>query len=189
MGLFSSSSTSNSSGSSQSTTNPVLSPELQSLLSSLTSITGNMNANVPTTDQLVGQNTQTINKNAGIASQSANAIMAARGLSTSPVAGTTAANIDNNRIGQITTAQEQAPYEQQQLQLQALSPALSLASLYPKGSTSSGTSSQTTNQTSTPSFLSVLGQLIGGGLGIGSLFGGSGGFDNSPGPNNPGSNG
>jgi hypothetical protein len=172
MGLFSSSSTQQTSGTTQGTTNPLLSPELQSFLSGLVGITGGLQKSVPSTDQLVGQQTQKINQNAGVASKGADAIMAARGLSTSPVAATTQAGIDANRIGQITTAQEQAPYEQQQLQLQALSPMMTLASLYPHGQSTTGTIDQTTKASSTPSFLSILGQLIGGGMGIGSLFGG-----------------
>ncbi len=91
-----------------------------------------------------------INRNASLQSKAADNIMAARGLGTSPVAGTTAANIDANRINQISGFQSTLPLLQRQLEQQNLAGASSFLQSIPRGisTTQTGTSLQTgeTNQ-------------------------------------------
>lgn len=99
----------------------------------------------------LAQQTGQINRNANLAQQSAANIMAARGLSTSPVSATTAANIDANRIAGITSLQQQMPLLQQQLQSQNLGLAGNILGMLPRTSSTqqsqSGQSSQTQDNT------------------------------------------
>ncbi len=86
-----------------------------------------------------------INRNASLQSKAADNIMASRGLSLSPVSGTTAANIDANRINQISGFQSTLPLLQRQLEQQNLAGASSFLQSIPRGTstTQSGTSLQT----------------------------------------------
>ena len=95
------------------------------------------------------QQTQQINTNSGATDQAQQAALAARGLSTSPVAGAVAANTQAQRVGQITNLQQQIPLLQQQLNLQNLSAGNSYLANAPKTQTQVGTTAGTTNQVGT----------------------------------------
>lgn len=121
------------------------------------------------------QQTQQINTNAGLQSQQVNNEMAARGLATSPVAATAAANINAQRTGAITGMQEQIPLIQQQLQTQNIGTAGNILNLLPKTSTQTqqqtGTTTQsqntqqTGNTTNNASYTQQMAQKSGGGIG------------------------
>jgi hypothetical protein len=125
---------------------PTLSPEATAMMNSLMQKFGGM-----TTPSLTGYGayqTGQINANADAQSQAVNNVMAARGLSTSPAAATAAANIDQNRINQVTQMQQQLPLLQNQLNLANLGAATNFFATIPRGQTSTGT---TTGQTQTDS--------------------------------------
>jgi len=95
------------------------------------------------------QQTENINKNAGATDQAQQAALAARGLSTSPVAGAVAAGNQANRVGQVTNLQQSIPLLSNQLALANLSAGNSYLANAPKTSATTGTSSGTNFQTGT----------------------------------------
>lgn len=123
------------------TTTPVLDPQTQALLASLLSRAGGIQ--VPSLGGYVGQQTQQINQNTNAQQGAVDAILASRGLSTSPVAGTVDANIQQNRLNQITQLGEQAPLQLNNVQLQNLLAQLQLFGAIPKGVTTTGTGTTT----------------------------------------------
>lgn len=142
------------SGTNTSTTTPNLSPQTQALINSLTAKYQNL-----TTPSLTGyeaQQTQGFNRNADLQQQAAQQMMASRGLSTSPVAGTTAVSIDAQRFGNITRMQEGLPLLRDQLDVSHLGAAAQFMNMIPHGTTTTGASTnvadttglQTQNQTS-----------------------------------------
>lgn len=129
------------------TTTPNLSPQMLSFINSLTGRYSSLTA--PSLTGYQANQIGNINANSNIQAQAANNIMASRGLATSPVAATTAANIDQNRINQITSMQEQLPLLQNNLNLQNLNAAGSFSSMLPTltGSTQQNNNTGTTEQT------------------------------------------
>lgn len=123
-----------------------LGPQQQQLLSNLTSKYNSLQA--PSLTGYAAQQTQGINKNADLASQAAQNSMASRGLSGSPLAGTTANNIDANRFSAISNMQSGLPVLQDQLNTQHLSAASNFMNTLPAllGQT---TTSDTTNNSVT----------------------------------------
>lgn len=129
-----------------------------------------------------------INRNSQTLDKSQQEELAARGLSTSPVAASVAANTDASRVGQITQLQQSIPLLQQQLLQQNLNSAGGFLANAPKTSTTAGTQEQTStgsqtgntsqtsngnsNQTGAQNTNSTSTQNSGGG--IGGLFGGLG---------------
>lgn len=128
---------------------------ISQLLPALSKLTGQSTNLAP----YLASQTENINRNSGLANQSAQAIMAARGLSNSPVGATTAANIDANRIAQITGLQQSLPLLQNQLQNTNLSTAANVLNLLPKTTTTSGTQSTTGTQSGTNTGTSI-GQTV-----------------------------
>jgi Chaperone of endosialidase len=128
-------------------TTPNLSPGNQQLIDQLTRSYSTL-----TNPSLTGygaQQTSSINANSNAQEQAVNALMASRGLSTSPVAGTAQAGIEQNRVNQIDSMQQQLPILQNQMNLQNLGAASSFAASIPKGSTTTtgGQSTQSNEQT------------------------------------------
>lgn len=95
------------------------------------------------------QQVEQINQNSNSQSQAQQAALAARGLSTSPVAGTVAAQTQAQRVGQISNLESSIPLLQQQLTTQNLSAANSYLANAPKTQAVTGTQDQTgtTSQT------------------------------------------
>ena len=132
------------------------------------------------------QQSEAINRSSNLQSEAVRNIMAARGLSSSPVAGTAEAGVQAGRFGQLTNLRQQIPLLQNQLTLQNLQGATGLYGQLPRGSVSTGvgTSEQTgsTNQTGSTISSGTTNQnqnyqnqtSTGGGLG--SMFGGIAGI-------------
>ena len=130
---------------SQQTQTTSLSPEGQQFLNQLMSKYGQMsNVNL---QPYSAQQTQGINQAYNNQSKALDEIMAARGLSTSPVAGVAQGNVGLQRTGQITNLQQSLPLLQNQLQLQNLAGATSLMSQIPRTVSSTGITSATGSQT------------------------------------------
>ncbi len=125
-----------------SSTQPTLSPASAALMSQLTRQYGNLAGSNVNLAPYAGQQTQNINRNSQIQSQAVQNALAARGLSTSPVAGTAEANIQANRVGQINNLQQQIPLLQNQLTLGNLGAASGFFSTLPRGSVSQQTGTQ-----------------------------------------------
>jgi hypothetical protein len=142
--LLNSISSTTGSGTSTSTTTPNLNPQTQALIDSLTARYQSLTA--PSLTGYAAQQTQGINRNAELAQQAAATNLAARGLSASPVAGTTANSIDAQRFGNITGMQEQLPVLQNQMNLSNLGAAAGFMNMIPHGATTTGS---TTNQSDT----------------------------------------
>lgn len=87
-----------------------------------------------------------INANSNIANQAAQNILAARGLSTSPVAAALSAGQDMNRVNQITQLQQQIPLLRQQMLQSGVNTAGSILSQLPRVTSTAGTQSQTGTQ-------------------------------------------
>jgi len=119
-----------------------ISPQIQALIDKATAVSGQQLQGT-NLQPFVAQQTAQINRNSQLQKQAADNIMASRGLSTSPVAGTTQANIDAQRIAGITNLQQSLPMLQAQLAQQALAGATGVAAAAPRGTTTSQTSSQT----------------------------------------------
>lgn len=174
-----------------STSIPLLSPETSAFLANLMGRYSSLTS--PSLTGYQAQQTQNINASSDAQQKAVDAIMASRGLSTSPVAATSAANIQQNRLNQINQVKENLPILQNQLDLANLGAATSLFSVIPKGTygITSGTSdtSQTggttqqqsgttntagttsTNQTQQQQYNQQSNQQQGGGVG-GALSGG-----------------
>lgn len=95
------------------------------------------------------QQTEGINKNSEFQGQAQQEALAARGLSTSPVAGAVAANTEGQRVGQISNLQASIPVLSNQLALANLSAGNSYLANAPKTSTNVGTQTGSTAQTGT----------------------------------------
>lgn len=147
------STTGSTTGTGSSTSTPNLNPQSQAFVDNLTKQYSGLNA--PSVQGLVQNQSANINQNANAQGQALNSIMASRGLSTSPVAGTAAEGVNQNRINQIGNAQAQAPIEQQQLNLSNLAAKSGFANLLPglSGATTTQNQAQNTgttnNQTTT----------------------------------------
>jgi hypothetical protein len=127
-----------------STTGPNLTPGYQSFINQVLGKYSGMMGQAPITqEQYTTPLIQGINQNADIQTKSANNIMAARGLSTSPVAATTEANIDAQRMRGINQTLVGAPMAVQQMNTQAMAPMANIMSMLP------GLSGTTTQQTGT----------------------------------------
>jgi hypothetical protein len=127
------------------TTTPNVSPGMQGYIDKLMASYGNLTKPVDLSGYQASQ-TQGINKQADIASQSAANIMASRGLSTSPAAATTALNIDTNRLNEITKLNQSLPLLQNQLTNQNLGAASSFINQVPMGSTTTSNQQQQQQQ-------------------------------------------
>jgi hypothetical protein len=127
---------------STSTTNPNLSPATQQLIDSLTRKYQQLTT--PSLSGYAAQQTQGINRNADLQSQAVQSIMASRGLATSPVSGTSQANVEAGRFGEINKMQAGLPLLQNQLNTQNLGAAANFMQMIPPGGT---TNTQDTNQT------------------------------------------
>lgn len=135
--------TSGQQGTQSSSTTPTVSPQTQALLDQLTKQYGALASSTPDLKPYQAQQTQQINTNRGLQGKAVDNIMAARGLSTSPVSGTAQAGVENSRVGDITNLQQSLPLLLQQLKSQNLAAAGNFASSLPRGSTTTGTSGQT----------------------------------------------
>lgn len=125
-----------------STTTPNLSPETQGLISKLTGSYSALAKPFDTAGYVAGQS-QDINRRSDLASQSANNIMASRGLSTSPAAATTAMGIDTNRLNQLQSLSNSAPMIGNQMNLANLGAAAGFMNMIPHGTTTTTAGSQT----------------------------------------------
>lgn len=160
-----------SSGSGSSSTSGTTSSNIQSLLNTLSQLTGRTQQTTTTTPtqtpegaalmkQLASkysgltnvnlapyqaQQSEAINRSSDLQSNAVRNIMAARGLATSPVAGTAEAGVQSQRFGALTNLSQQIPLLQNQLTLQNLAGASNLYGELPRGSTAVGTG--TTEQT------------------------------------------
>ena len=135
-------------------------------------ITSKLNAPTSLPSTYVPQGLSTINKNADLNRTSISNILAARGLSGSPIAGNALTQEELSRAGQTTDFMNQVPLINQALQRQDLATAMGLFSMRPQGQTSTGNS--TTTQT-TPWYAGIggiLGQLAGSAMGTGGGWGG-----------------
>jgi hypothetical protein len=127
-----------------STTTPNLSPQAQQLLQQLTQSYSKFARPVDLTGYQAGQ-IQDINRSSDLQSEAVNNIMAARGLSNSPAAGTALANVQGQRFGDITKLNQSLPMLGNQLNLQNLNAAGGFFSSIPYGTTT-GTSGSTSSQ-------------------------------------------
>jgi len=148
----------------QTSTAANLNPATQQLLQKLTQSYSSL-AN-PSLQGYQAQQTQGINNNADLNSQAVNNIMASRGLSTSPVAGTAAAGVEANRIGQINSLNQSIPLLQNQQNLTNLGASSnflnSIPGLLGSTSTNTGTTGSTTNAVSQQSGQQTTGTTQGG---------------------------
>jgi hypothetical protein len=87
--------------------------------------------------------TSGINRNTALLDQAQQASLAARGLSTSPVAGSVAAQTQANRVGQITNLQEQIPLLSNQLALANMASAGGYLASAPRTQANLGTTTGT----------------------------------------------
>lgn len=129
------------------TTTPNLSPAAQGLIDNLTKQYQTLST--PDLRGYQASQIQGINRNADLQQQSVDNIMAARGLSTSPVAGTAAAGVENSRIGQINSFNQNLPMLMNQLKLGNLQAAGNFATSIPYGTTTQGGQYGTTSTTGT----------------------------------------
>jgi hypothetical protein len=109
-------------------------------------------SNLTTAPDLTGyqaQQTEGINKNSQLQGQAQQEALAARGLSTSPVAGAVAAGNESQRVGQISNLQASIPLLSNQLSLANLSAGNSYLANAPKTSATTGTQTGSTAQTGT----------------------------------------
>lgn len=89
------------------------------------------------------QGIESINHNSQITDKAQQEALAARGLSTSPIAGAVAAGEQANRVGQINNFQQGIPLLKNQLALANLNAGNGFLATAPKTSTTSGTTSET----------------------------------------------
>jgi len=123
-----------------STTNPNLSPGHQALIDQL--LQRYKSITTPSLSGYQAQQIGNINNTSNIQSQAVQNLMASRGLATSPVSGAAGAEIEQNRLNQITQLNQGLPLLQHQLDLGNLQAASNFQSSIPHGTTttSSGTS-------------------------------------------------
>lgn len=115
-----------------------------------------------------------INRNADLQRQSIDAIMASRGLSTSPISATAALIADQNRLNQISDFQNSIPLLRNQLLNTNLSSAISALGATPRGITSSGNTSGSNVEANTGTSSSDSNTTGSTGGGIGGALGGLG---------------
>ena len=148
-----------------STTGPNLSPGYQGFINQVLGKYSSMMGQAPITqEQYATPLIQGINQNANIASKSANNIMAARGLSTSPVAATTEVNNDARRMSSINQTLAGAPMATAQLNQQTMAPMANIMSMLPSlsGTTTQQTGTGSVNELgSTNTNTDTRGQSIG----------------------------
>lgn len=132
--------------SSTSTTNPNLSPEHQALINNLISKYSALTNKPVDMSGYQTQQTQNINRNSNLSKQAVDSVMAARGLTTSPVSGTSDANIEASRVSQINNMAQGIPLLQNQMENQNLQGAVALSNSIPHGSTTTGFQSQSGTQ-------------------------------------------
>lgn len=128
----------------QSTT-PTLSPEATAYMNSLMQKFQGMTT--PSLTGYSGYQTSNINANSDAQRQAVGNIMASRGLTGSPAAAAAEANIEQNRINQITGMQQQLPLLQNQLNLANLGAAANYFAMLPRGQQTTGSQQQQTAQT------------------------------------------
>lgn len=138
-----SSSNTNTSGTQSST--PNLSPQAQQLINKLTQSYQQFAKPVDLSGYQATQ-AQGINRNADLAQQSAQNIMASRGLATSPASATTATNIDANRFAQQNQLNQSIPQLANQQNLANLGAVSGFANALPYGTTSTNSQAQTNEQ-------------------------------------------
>jgi hypothetical protein len=132
--------TTNTTGTSVQGTTPTLSPATQAFMDNLI---GKYNAqSAPSLTGFGAQQTNNINVAADAQKKAIDNIMAARGLSTSPAAGTAQTGLEQNRLNQITSMQQGLPLLQNQMNLQNLAGASAFFSAIPKGSITTGSTAQ-----------------------------------------------
>lgn len=156
----------NTNAASQGTTSSAanLGPQQQQLLQQLTQKYQQLSN--PSLQGYAASQTQGINNNANLQSQAVQNAMAARGLSTSPAAGTAQAGVESQRIGAITGMQQQLPLLQNQLNVSNLGAASGFLSSIPGllGTTQTQTGSNVgqTSQAGQTSQQTTQGQSSGG---------------------------
>jgi hypothetical protein len=114
-----------------SVTTPTMSPEATAFMNQLIasmSNQGNINLRPYQAQQAEG-----INRASNLQQQAAANIMASRGVASSPVAATTAANIDAQRFGQQINLNQSIPLLQEQMRQQRQAQMLALLSALPRG--------------------------------------------------------
>jgi hypothetical protein len=136
---------------STSTTTPTMSPEATSFMNNLISKMSNQ-GNVNLRPYEASQ-AEAIDRSSNVQQQAIANTMASRGLSTSPAAATSDANIQAQRFGSLTNLHQQIPLLQEQIQQQRNAQMAQLLSILPRGSTTTGAQDQTgeTKQTGTSS--------------------------------------
>jgi Chaperone of endosialidase len=173
-GMFPTSSTTTMNGTqdttSNQTTNPLLSQANQNFLNQLMGQYSNLMSPFQTSGYQAQQG-NVINQNSNALQQQTQQELAARGLSTSPVAASIQANQNQARIGQLNTLSQQMPLLANQMNLQNLNAAAAFQNTIPKGSTSTGNQNTTTNSTQKTTSGGGIGGLLGGiGGALGGLF-------------------
>lgn len=103
----------------------------------------------PNMDAIRGQGNEQINRGSEQIGQSQQEALAARGLSTSPVAGAIAAGNEGDRFGKLTSFSQSLPLLQNQLTLQNLAGANSFLASAPKTTTTTGSTTQAGNTSGT----------------------------------------
>lgn len=133
-----------SSSQSLGTSTPNLSPQTQQFLDQLIK-RYSQQAQPVNMQGLEAGGIQGINRNADLQQQAVQNIMAARGLSTSPVSGTAAGSVDNQRFQAINQFQQSLPLMQNQMNLQNLNAAGGFFNQIPYGTTQTGAQSGTSS--------------------------------------------
>lgn len=132
-----------------STSNPNLSPEALALQKQLAAQYGKQVDQTTNLEPYRSNQAEQINRGSEMQGRNVDSILASRGLATSPVAATSAINVENNRGSQINQLNQSIPLLQQQLHNQALQGASSFYSTIPHGTTTTGTQSGTTDTSGT----------------------------------------
>lgn len=157
---------SNSNSNGTSTTNPVLSAQAQNFLNQLQGQYTNLLNNPNNLSGYQATQANSINGNAQLASQASNQMLAARGLSTSPVAAAVSNTNNQNRVGQLNSLSQSIPLLQEQMQQQNDAAGTSFFNSIPRGSTTNQNQNQTQNSTTTQKSGGGIGGLL---SGLGSL--------------------
>lgn len=125
------------------TTSGYSTPEAQSLSDQLVKQFGGLAQSSVNLAPYEASQVSQINRNSQLLGKSQQEALAARGLSTSPIAGSVAANTEAGRVGQITNLQQSLPLLQQQMLAQNLNSAGGFLSTIPRTTSSTGTQEQT----------------------------------------------
>ena len=163
-GAFSTPSSSNTktNGTTGATSTPNLDSAGQSLEPFITEAARNLVNGGFNPTSYISSGVNNINRNSELQKQAIDSIMAARGLSTSPVSATAAVKADQNRLNQISDLENNAPIIANQIAQQNLATANSAFNSLPRGVTSNGTSTGTSDTSASQ------------GGGLGSALGGLG---------------